>query len=91
LADGCLRRRRRWTITWACWAAFAFIASIAFLGPGLKLAGWVADLPPTTHVVVPPLGTIEALPIVALGAIAAVLCVAAAVGFRRRGCRRAEP
>src|SRR5665647_844596 len=34
----------------AGWAAFAFVAFIAFLGPGLKLAGWVLDLSPTTHV-----------------------------------------
>ena len=31
------------------------------------------------------LGTVEALPLVVLGAIAAALGVAAAVGFRRRG------
>src|SRR5450631_268140 len=69
----------------AGWAAFAFIAFIAFLGQGLKLAGWVLDLSPTTHVGNPPLGTVEALPLVILGAIAVVLDVAAAVGFRRRG------
>ena len=69
----------------AGWAAFAFVAFIAFLGPGLKLAGWVLDLSPTTHVGNPPLGTVEALPLVVLGAIAAALGVAAAVGFRRRG------
>ena len=67
------------------WAAFGFVAFIAFLGPGLKLPGWVLDLSPPTHVGNPPLGTVEALPLVALGAIAAVLGVAAAVGFRRRG------
>ena len=69
----------------AGWAAFAFVAFIAFLGPGLRLAGWVLDLSPTTHVGNPPLGTVGALPLVVLGAIAAVLCVAAAVGFHRRG------
>ncbi len=69
----------------ASWAAFAFVAFIAFLGPGLKLAGWMLDLSPTTHVGNPPLGTVEALPLVVLGAIAAALGVAAAVGFRRRG------
>jgi ABC-2 type transport system permease protein len=69
----------------AGWAAFAVVAFIAFLGPGLKLAGWVLDLSPTTHVGNPPLGTVEALPLVVLGAIAAALGVAAAVGFRRRG------
>ena len=69
----------------AGWAAFASIAFIAFLGPGLRLAGWVLDLSPTTHVGNPPLGTVEALPLVVIGAIAAVLGVAAGVGFRRRG------
>jgi ABC-2 type transport system permease protein len=47
----------------ASWAVFAFIAFIAFLGPGLNLAGWVLDLSPTTHVGYPPLGTVEALPL----------------------------
>jgi ABC-2 type transport system permease protein len=69
----------------ASWAAYAFVAFIAFLGPGLKLAGWVLDLSPTTHVGNPPLGTVQALPLVVLGTIAAALGVAAAAGFRRRG------
>ncbi len=69
----------------AGWAAFAIVAFVAFLGPGLKLAGWVLDLSPTTHVGNPPLGTVETLPLVVLGAIAAALGVAAAVGFRLRG------
>ncbi len=67
------------------WAVVAFIAVIALLGPGLSLPQWVLELSPTTHVGNPPLGTVEALPLVALGAIAAVLGAAAAVGFRRRG------
>ncbi len=69
----------------AGWAAFAFVAFIAFLGPGLNLPGWLLDLSPTTHVGNPPLGTVEALPLVVLCAIAAVLGLTAAVGFRRRG------
>ena len=69
----------------AAWAAFAVVAFIAFLGPGLKLAGLVLDLAPTTHVGDPPLGTVKALPLVVLCAIAAALGAAAAVGFRRRG------
>ncbi len=69
----------------AGWAAFAVVAFLAFLGPGLKLAGWVLDVAPTTHVGNPPLGTVEVLPLVVLGAIAAALGLAAAVGFRRRG------
>jgi ABC-2 type transport system permease protein len=67
------------------WAAFALITFIAFLGPGLKLPGWMLDVSPTNHVGNPPLGTVEALPLVVLGAIAALLGVAAAVGFHHRG------
>jgi ABC-2 type transport system permease protein len=73
---------RLFAVAWACYAAVAFIA---FLGPGLKLPGLVLDLAPTTHVGNPPLGTVEALPLVVLAAIAAALFVAAVVGFRRRG------
>jgi ABC-2 type transport system permease protein len=61
------------------------VTFIAFLGPGLKLPGWVLDLAPTTHVGDPPLGTVEAASLVVLGAIVAAFWVAAAVGFRRRG------
>ncbi len=68
----------------AGWAAFAVIAFIALLGPGLKLAGWALDLSPTTHVGNPPLGTVEVLPLVVLGAVGAALAAAAAAGFRRR-------
>ena len=67
------------------WAGLAGVTFIAFLGPGLKLPAWVLDLAPTTHVGNPPLATVEAPSLVALGAIAAALWVAAAVGFRRRG------
>ena len=66
------------------WAAVAFVASIALLGAALKLPRWVLDLSPTTHVGNPPLGTVEALPLVVLAAIAAALGVVAAVAFRRR-------
>jgi len=69
----------------ASWAALAFVAFIAFLGPGLKLAGWLLDLSPLTHIGNPPVGSVEALPLVVVGAIAAALGVAAAVGFRHRG------
>jgi ABC-2 type transport system permease protein len=69
----------------AGWAAFGFVAFIAFLGPGLNLPGWLLDLSPTTHVGNPPLGTVEALPLVVLSAITVGLGGAAAVGFRRRG------
>ncbi len=69
----------------AAWAVVAVVAFIAFLGPGLRLPTWVLDLSPTTHIGNPPLGTVEGLPLVALGAMTAVLGGAAAIGFRRRG------
>jgi polyether ionophore transport system permease protein len=69
----------------AAWAAVAFVAFIAFLGPGLKLPGWLLDLAPTTHVGNPPLGTVEVVQLVVLGAITVALGVVAAAGFRRRG------
>ena len=68
----------------AAWAAFAVVAFIALLGPGLNLTGWVLDLAPTTHVDNPPLGTVDALPLLVLGAVTAALLAVAALGFRRR-------
>jgi len=67
------------------WAVVALVAFIALLGPGLRLPTWVLDLSPTTHVGDPPLGTVDALSLVILTAIAALLAGAAALGFRRRG------
>ncbi len=67
------------------WAVLAFVAFVAFLGSGLKLPGWLLDLSPTTHIGNPPLGTVEALPLVVLGAMAAVLGAVAVIGLRRRG------
>jgi ABC-2 type transport system permease protein len=67
------------------WAAVAFSAFIALLGAGLKLPQWVLDLSPTTHVGNPPLGTVNAIPLVVLTAIAATFGIAGMAGFRRRG------
>lgn len=72
----------------ASWAAVALVAFIAFLGPGLRLPSWMLDLSPATHVGYPPLGAVEALPLVVLSAIAAALGLAAALGFRRRDVPR---
>jgi len=68
----------------AVWAVVALVAFIALLGPGLKLPAWALDLSPMTWVGNPPLGTVEALPLVVLGVIAATLGGTAAMGFRRR-------
>lgn len=67
------------------WAAFAFVAFVGFLGPGLNLPGWLLELSPATHVGNPPLGTVEVLPLVVLGVIDVALGVVASLGFRRRG------
>jgi len=72
----------------AGWAAVAFVAFIAFLGPGLRLPGWLLDLSPATHVGNPPLGTVDALPLVALMVITGILGVVAATGFSHRGVRQ---
>jgi ABC-2 type transport system permease protein len=69
----------------AAWAATAFVAFIAFLGPGLNLPKWLLDLSPTTHIGNPPLGTVDGTSLAVLGGIAAVLGIAAAIGFRHRG------
>ena len=67
------------------WAYYAVVTFIAFLGPGLKLPGWVLDLAPTTHVGSPPQGAVEPAALVVLSLIAVLLVVVAFVGFRRRG------
>ncbi|MEO5965972.1 MAG: hypothetical protein ABIR11_10945, partial [Candidatus Limnocylindrales bacterium] len=69
----------------AAWGALAGITFIAFLGPGLKVPTWVLDLSPTTHVGNPPVGAVDGLTLVVLGALAAVLGGTAAIGFRQRG------
>ncbi len=66
------------------WGAFATTTFIAFLGPGLRLAGWVLDLAPTTHVGNPPLGSVSVSALIVLTSAAAVLGVAAFTGFRNR-------
>ncbi len=66
------------------WAGFTLTTTIAFLGPGLKLADWILDLAPTTHVGNPPLGDIDGVGLLALGAVALLLAGAGWFGFRRR-------
>jgi polyether ionophore transport system permease protein len=71
------------------WAAYAVATFIAFLGPGLKLPRWVADLAPTTRVGNPPLETADAGNLAALAVIAIALVLVGATGFRRRDVPRA--
>jgi ABC-2 type transport system permease protein len=70
------------------WAAYAVATFIAFLGPGLKLARWVLDLAPTTHVGNPPLGTADAGSTVALTVIGIALVLVGFIAFRRRDVPR---
>jgi ABC-2 type transport system permease protein len=71
------------------WAAYAVATFIAFLGPGLRLARWVLDLAPTTHVGNPPAGKVDAGDLTALAAVATALVAVGFVAFRRRDIPRA--
>jgi ABC-2 type transport system permease protein len=71
------------------WAGFAAATFIAFLGPGLKLAPWVLDLAPTTHIGNPPLGTVHAGNLAALATLAIAVVLVAFIAFRRRDVPRA--
>jgi ABC-2 type transport system permease protein len=62
---------------------------VAFLGPGLKLAQWVLDLAPTTHVGNPPLATVDAGNLTALAVVATALALVGFIAFRRRDIPRA--
>jgi len=66
------------------WLSYGAIAFIGFLGPALRLARWVLDLSPTTHVGNPPLGTVRMLPLTVMSAIALGLGLLAVVGFSMR-------
>lgn len=71
------------------WAAYAVATFIALLGPGLKLAQWVLDLAPTTHVGNPPLQKVDAGNLAALAIAAIALVLVGFVAFRRRDIPRA--
>jgi ABC-2 type transport system permease protein len=65
------------------WTALALAALVMLFGPTLRLAPWVQDISPFTHV--PRLGsTVTAAPIAWLCAAALVLAAAGLVGLRRR-------
>ena len=67
------------------WAAYAVMAFIAFLGPGLKFSQWVLDISPTTHVGNPPAQAIQFGPLAVMIAVAATLIALGFTAFRRRG------
>ncbi|WP_432889954.1 ABC transporter permease [Kribbella sp. CA-245084] len=70
------------------WATYAVATFIAFLGPGLKLAQWIVDLAPTTHVGNPPAGAVDASGLSALGILALALLLTGFITFRRRDVPR---
>jgi ABC-2 type transport system permease protein len=78
-------RPRGFGVTWAAYAVATFIA---LLGPGLKLAPWLVDLAPTTHVGNPP-ATVHTGGLAALAAVAIGLTLVGFVAFRRRDIPRA--
>ena len=66
------------------WAGFGLVAAIGLLGPGLQMPQWMLDLSPLTHVGNPPEGSVDAVPLAALAAVAVVVTAAAFAGFRAR-------
>jgi len=68
----------------AGWAALAVAAVVMLLGPTLRLAQWVQDISPFSHVPKLPGGTVSAAPLIWLCAAALALGAAGLAGLRRR-------
>jgi ABC-2 type transport system permease protein len=66
------------------WAALALAALLVLLGPTLRLAQWVQDISPFTHVPKLPGGTVSAAPLIWLAIAAAALAAAGMTGLPRR-------
>jgi ABC-2 type transport system permease protein len=66
------------------WAALAVAAVVMLLGPTLRLAQWVQDISPFTHVPKLPGGTVSAAPLAWLCVAALALGAAGLAGLRRR-------
>ncbi len=66
------------------WAALALAAVLVELGPTLRLAQWLQDISPFTHVPKLPGGPVSAVPLAWLAAVAVVLAAAGMAGLRRR-------
>ncbi|HET6547055.1 MAG TPA: ABC transporter permease [Solirubrobacter sp.] len=79
LLFGLLPRATAWT-----WAVFGAVVFVGFLGPLLKLPGWVFDLSPFEHVPTLPAEGFSLLPLLVLTAIAAALAAGGIAAFRRR-------
>ena len=68
----------------AGWTVLGVIALLTLVGPALRLAQWVMDISPFTHVPKLPGGSFTAAPLVWLACVAVVLTVAGLIGLRRR-------
>jgi len=66
------------------WAALAVAVLIGLFGPVLRLATWVLDISPFSHVPRLPGGAVSAAPLAWLAAIAVALAAAGLAGLRRR-------
>ncbi len=66
------------------WTALALAAVLVLLGPTLRLAQWIQDISPFTHVPKLPGGTVTAVPLAWSALIAVLLAAAGMVGLRRR-------
>jgi len=68
----------------AAWGGLAACYLVAFLGPLLGLPDWVMDLSPFTHVPLLPAAQFDAVPLLALTAVAAAFVFVGLAGFRYR-------
>jgi ABC-2 type transport system permease protein len=68
----------------AAWTAFGVITLLTVLGPEIRLAQWVLDVSPFTHVPKLPGVPFTVTPLAGLLAVAVALTVAGLAGFRRR-------
>lgn len=73
----------KWSVA-ISWAALTACVLIGQVGPIVELPQWAANVSPYTHTPALPSSGLTAAPLVALGAVAAVLAAAGLVSFRRR-------
>ncbi len=66
------------------WAALTLAAVVVLLGPTLRLAQWVQDISPFTHVPKLPGGAVSAAPLAWLAVAAVALAAVGLAGLRRR-------
>jgi len=66
------------------WTALGLVVLINLFGQVLQLSHWILDLSPFTHAPRLPGGTVSAVPLLWLGALALAMSVAGLAGLRRR-------